>query len=84
MLKDKLAELLTKKKCVVGDCFITMDKETQGAFCEIMASSVGDYVISKALASEGFAISRDSIRLHRHCFNEDTKTQCKCFPGGVK
>ena len=47
MLKDKLAELLTKKKCVVGDCFITMDKETQGAFCEIMASSVGDYVITR-------------------------------------
>lgn len=84
MLKDKLTELLTKKQCVVGDCFVKMDKETQGAFCEIMASSVGDFIISKALASEGYAVSRDSLRLHRHCFNEATKTQCKCFPGGPK
>lgn len=84
MLKDRLTELLAKKKCVVGDCFVKMDKETQGAFCEIMASPVGDYIISKALASEGFFLSRDSLRLHRPCFYEDTKAKCKCFPGGIK
>jgi hypothetical protein len=84
MLKDKLSELLTKKQCVVGDAFVKMDKETQAAFCQIMASSVGDSVISKALSSEGLPLSRDAIRGHRHCFLEETKNQCKCFPGGAQ
>lgn len=84
MLKDKLTELLSKKKCVVGDMLVSMDKETQAAFCEVMASSVGDGGISKAVTSEGFPLSRDAIRGHRHCFIEETKSQCKCFPGGPK
>lgn len=84
MLKDKLNGLLTRTKCVVGDAFVKMDAETQEAFAGIMKSDVGDSIISKALNSEGVVLSRDAIRGHRHCFNDATKSQCKCFPGGTQ
>lgn len=80
MLKNKLQDLIAKKPCIVGRICGEMDPETRQAFEDIMRSEVGDKTISDVCKSEGLIISREAIGAHRHCFAEETKDKCKCFP----
>ena len=80
MLKNTLLDLMSRMPCRVGEVVQTMDAETKDAFGQIMVSEVGDKTISDALKTEGIFLSREAIRGHRHCFREETKDQCKCFP----
>jgi len=80
MLKNTLLDLMSRMPCRVGEVVQTMDDDTREAFGQVMSSEVGDKTISDALKTEGVLISREAIRGHRHCFREETRDQCKCFP----
>jgi hypothetical protein len=78
----RLKENEFRNRCAVCNAFQQMDKETQGAFAEVMRSSVSIKAITDAINSEGLNLSRFQLgEARRECING--VKPCPTFKVGI-